>query len=69
MTKLLELLYHCTLPSQKHISIKNSTFIIDSDVENKDFIYINIFISRLGAIISMTQIQMFTRKTQNGYHS
>ena len=32
MTKLLELVYHCTLPSQKHIFVKNSTFIVDSDV-------------------------------------
>ena len=44
MTKLHELVYHCTLPSQKHILVKNSTFIVDSDVENMNFIYVDIFI-------------------------
>ena len=42
MTKLHELVYHCTLPSQKHIFVKNSIFIVDSDVENMNFIYVNI---------------------------
>ena len=56
MTKLHELVYHCTLSSQKHILVKNCTFITDRDVKNMDFIYV-IF----EAIISMIQIQMFTK--------
>ena len=59
MTKLHELVYHSTLPSQKHILVKNRTFIVDSDVRNMNFIYVDIFIE-----VSITQIQMFTRKYQ-----
>ena len=58
MTKLHELVYHCTLPSQKHIFVKNSTFIVDSDVENMNFIYVDIFnVSQL----PYQYLEIFTR--------